>query len=110
MEIAALITALGVFAAFVAGFYLAKTLLNSEIQRSTNEIQRLTQQNADLVGSLYHRIGYAPQLNHDKQEPRTEPDVEDARVAAAKSHGYVDFFELRQQAFERESNLKRMTS
>ncbi|MDL5055882.1 hypothetical protein [Geitlerinema calcuttense] len=98
IELAALITAVGVMAAFLLGYWLAD-------KRSKDEIRRLAEQNQDLQGSLFHRIGYTPQVMTNLKEPVVEREMEQGDEKPHQQvHNQVtvDLFQRRQEAFARD--------
>lgn len=58
------------------------------------EIVRLREENADLLGCLYHRIGYKPQTKH--REDIIVPDAE--RVTPPVADSFPDLLTLQECA------------
>lgn len=113
MELTALLNAVIIVLAFVGGFYLAKRMYSEDIQR-------LTQQNKDLIGSLYHRIGYAPPVLKSTEaikqmtdalkqsETATEPEAPPRPSIVTPVNAFPDLFQRRQDAFKRAERIETM--
>jgi hypothetical protein len=107
MEFLALINALVIVGAFVGGFYLGK-------KQFTDVVTRLTQQNNDLLGSVFHRIGFKPE-KVEKTEPSTpltfpptpltNADTADDQPQPKPVNGFPDLFARRNEAFAKQKRL-----
>jgi uncharacterized protein YneF (UPF0154 family) len=107
MELLALINALVIVGAFVGGFYVAK-------KQFTDVVTRLTQQNNELLGSVFHRIGFKPE-KVEKTEPSTpltfpptplaNADTDDDQPQPKPVNGFPDLFARRNEAFAKQKRL-----
>lgn len=133
MELASLVTAIGVCAAFLLGFMLCK-------YETRGVIHRLTYQNEILLECLMNRVGFTPKRSAPAAEPSLRSDIASAlrrdKTTTITNPGPISFpddlpaaprenirpigaehakpvlpdlFQRRQAAFEKDKNIGNLT-
>lgn len=93
---------------YFLGAYVQRSGDLATIELYKTEIDRLTEANQSLIGSLYHRIGYAPkQAAVPSSIPFEQTIPGEEQPEERKPHGLPDIFKRREQAFADELESER---